>query len=111
MNAPVGVSFCAKRDPREIRVIGTKSMDSAALSGGSMLGSDALLMKSRLREADDAGLEQIEFPASVHLAFDQLQLADLPFRLAVGPRLRDCRRHGGLILRDPVGESGNEAAF
>src|SRR5271155_2689580 len=73
-------------------------------------GSDALPMKSRLREADDARLEQIEFPASVHLAFDQLQLADLPFGLAVGPRRRDCRRHGGLILRDPVGESGNEAA-
>ena len=68
-------------------------------------------MKSRLREADHAGLKQIEFPASVHLAFDQLQLADLPFGLAVGPRRRDCSRHGGLILRDPVGESGNEAAF
>jgi hypothetical protein len=36
---PVGVSFRAKRDPREIRVIATKSMDSAALSAGSMLGS------------------------------------------------------------------------
>jgi hypothetical protein len=34
MNAPGGVSFRAKRDPREIRVIATKSKDSAALSGG-----------------------------------------------------------------------------
>jgi hypothetical protein len=31
---PVGFRFRTKRDPREIRVIATKSMDSAALSGG-----------------------------------------------------------------------------
>jgi hypothetical protein len=60
MNAPGGVSFCAKRDPREIRVIGTKSMDSAALSGGSMLrtfshfllGGLPFLMASRYCETD-----------------------------------------------------------
>jgi hypothetical protein len=34
MNAPGGVSFRAKRDPRQIRVIATKSMDSATLSEG-----------------------------------------------------------------------------
>jgi hypothetical protein len=35
-------------------------------------------MQSRLREAKHARLERIEFCAPLHLALDQLQLADLP---------------------------------
>ncbi len=49
------------------------------------IGSDALLMTIGSRGADDARLEQIEFSSSIHLALDQLELADLAFGLAVGP--------------------------
>ena len=50
---------------------------------GSNLGSDALSMKPSLCETDDACFEQVELPSAIHLAFDQLKLADLSFGLPV----------------------------
>ena len=37
------------------------------------------------RDSYDAGLKEIEFPSPVHLAFDELELGDLAFGLAVRP--------------------------
>src|SRR6202521_986526 len=41
-------------------------------------GSDADLMKSASDKTDDSGLREVELSAPVHLAFDELQFADLP---------------------------------
>jgi len=48
-------------------------------------GSDSLLVVSGLHGADDAGLEEIEVSAAIHLAFDKLELRDLPLGLPVRP--------------------------
>jgi hypothetical protein len=45
-------------------------------------------MTWRLSQAHDAGLEEVEVSATVHLTFDELQLADLAFGLPVEPRTR-----------------------
>jgi hypothetical protein len=42
-------------------------------------------MVSVLSGADDTGLEQVDLSAAVHLAFDELELGDLAFGLAVRP--------------------------
>ena len=46
-------------------------------------GSDAISMTSR--HSNDACFKQIELSAPVHLPFDELELCDLAFRLAVRP--------------------------
>jgi hypothetical protein len=51
-------------------------------------GSDALLVTIRSLCADDAGLEQIEFSSALHLALEQLELADLTLGLAPTAGLR-----------------------
>ena len=51
----------------------------------SKLGSVAILMPRSLGCAEEAGLQQVELAAPIHLAFDELQLGDLAFGLAVGP--------------------------
>src|SRR5260370_17871669 len=58
--------------------------------------------------ADDARLEQIEFSSPVHLALDQLELADLTLGLAVRPTRRDRGAHRGFVLRDAVRECRDE---
>ena len=52
------------------------------------IGSDAILMTRPSCCADEAGLEQVELAAPVHLALDELQLGDLTLGLAVGPSLK-----------------------
>jgi hypothetical protein len=51
--------------------------------------SDAYLVKPNSVYSDDAGLKKIDVPAPVHLAFYELELADLTFGLAVRPRRGD----------------------
>jgi hypothetical protein len=36
--------------------------------------------------ADHTGLKEVEFTSALHLAFDELELGDLAFGLAVRPR-------------------------
>lgn len=48
-------------------------------------GSDSYLVVLSLTGTDDAGLEKIEVPTAIHLAFDELELRDLPLGLAVRP--------------------------
>jgi hypothetical protein len=43
----------------------------------------ALSMKPSLCEIDDACFEQVALPSAIHLAFNQLKLADLSFGLPV----------------------------
>ena len=45
----------------------------------------------------DAYAQQIEFRASVHGAFDELQSVDVPFHRAVAPGLLQCSQHRGLV--------------
>ena len=50
-------------------------------------GSDAVLVVAMsLGGADHTGLKEVEFTSAVHLAFDELELGDLAFGLAVRPR-------------------------
>ena len=53
-------------------------------------------------------MEQIEFSSPVHLALDQLELADLTLGLAVRPTRRDRGAHRGFVLRDAVRECRDE---
>jgi hypothetical protein len=46
-------------------------------------GSDADLVRTASVYSNDARLQQIDLAAPVHLAFDELELADLAFGLAV----------------------------
>src|SRR5258707_6666895 len=48
-------------------------------------------MVLELAGADDAGLEQVELTAAIHLAFDELELGDLSLGLAIGPGRGDRR--------------------
>jgi hypothetical protein len=48
-------------------------------------GSDALLMASQISGADDACLQQVDFAPTIHLAFNELQLGDLPLGLTIRP--------------------------
>ena len=50
---------------------------------GRILGSDTYFVKAASVHSDNARLKQIEFPTSVHLAFDELELADLTLGLSV----------------------------
>ena len=45
----------------------------------------------------DAYAQQIEFRASVHGAFDELQSMDVPFHRAVAPGLLQCSQHRSLV--------------
>ena len=67
-------------------------------------GSDLILMACRLLGTDDAGLEEIQLSATVHLALDELELGDLAFSLAIRPRRCDSGADGFLIFDDAVGE-------
>jgi hypothetical protein len=49
-------------------------------------------------------LEQIDFPAAVHLAFDEFEAGDLPLGLSVGPRQGDRRPNRRFIIRNAAGE-------
>jgi hypothetical protein len=55
-------------------------------------------------------LEEVEVSAAIHLAFDELQFADLAFGLAVGLRQGDCRLNRCFVFGHPVGERGDKAA-
>ncbi len=49
-------------------------------------------------------MEQVEFPTTVHLSFDEFELGYLAFGLAVGPWGGNSLLHSGLILDDAIGE-------
>ena len=49
----------------------------------SKRGSGAVLVVPGLCGTDDASLEQVELPAAIHLAFDELEFCDLSLGLAV----------------------------
>ncbi len=65
---------------------------------------------SVLRDRDETRTQQIEPRATVHLAFDQLQLGDLAFGLAVGPCFGQCRANGGEVAADALTERRGQAA-
>jgi hypothetical protein len=74
-------------------------------------GSDAISMTWPLSQAHDAGLEEVEVSATVHLTFDELQLADLAFGLPVGPLQGDCRLDRGFVFGHAAGECRDEAGL
>ncbi len=57
----------------------------AACENAPNRGSDALLMASQISGADDACLQQVDFAPTIHLAFNELQLGDLPLGLTIRP--------------------------
>src|SRR5579863_3798304 len=62
-------------------------------------------------EANDAGLQEIDVAAPVHLALDELEIANLSLSLPVGPYRFDGSGDGGLVFRHAVGERGEEATL
>lgn len=49
------------------------------------IGSDAILVPSRSRRADETCLKQVQLGTSVHLTLNELELGDLALGLSVGP--------------------------
>jgi hypothetical protein len=64
-----------------------------------------------LSQAHDAGLEEVEVSATVHLTFDELQLADLAFGLPVGPLQGDCRLDRGFVFGTPRANAATRLAW
>src|SRR3546814_20880119 len=60
--------------------------------------------------SEEAGSEQIELCAAVHLALHELQPGDLPFGLSVRPRLGQGRADGGSIGGDAFPARTEQAA-
>ena len=52
-------------------------------------------------------MKQIDFPATVHLTFDELEARDLTFSLSVGPERSDCGPNRRFIFRNAAGERGD----
>src|SRR3546814_1678532 len=68
-------------------------------------GSDSLFVHlGSVSWSEEAGSEQIELCAAVHLALHELQPGDLPFGLSVRPRLGQGRAAGGSIGGDARSE-------
>lgn len=69
--------------------------------------------RCRLRElssgTEKARSEEIELCATVHLAFDKLELRDLSFGLPVRPGFGKCGGHRALVGSQPVCEGGKQA--
>jgi hypothetical protein len=68
---------------------------------GSNFGSDANSMTCGSCCTEQSGLQEIEVAPSIHLAFHQLELRDLPLGLTVRPRLCDSSPDGGSVSGDP----------
>jgi hypothetical protein len=49
------------------------------------IGSDAILVQSRSRGADETGLKQVQLGTPVHLTLNELEFGDLALGLSVGP--------------------------
>jgi hypothetical protein len=58
---------------------------------------------------DQASLEEINLRPAVPLAFDELELGDLTFRLSIRPRQSDRGADRSFILGDAAGERGRQA--
>ena len=48
-------------------------------------GSDAILVQSRSRGADETGVKQVQLGTPVHLTLNELEFGDLALGLSVGP--------------------------
>src|SRR5580704_8998270 len=70
----------------------------------SKRGSDSLSMQPTLCRSKEASAEQVQPGAAVHLPFDELELCDLTFGLAVGPRLGHGCGDGAAIGDDALAE-------
>ena len=69
-------------------------------------------MKSASSQTDGWGLKEVELSAPVHLAFDELELADLPHRSDVGPRGGDrAPRRPPCPSRSRLAEGSNTLCF
>ena len=55
-------------------------------------------------------MEEVELSSTIHLAFDELQLCDLPLGLTVGPWLGHRRGDGGPIGDDAFAEGREDTA-
>src|SRR5579863_3431206 len=62
-------------------------------------------------EANDAGLQEIDVAAPVHLALDELEFANLSLGLPVGPYRCDGGGDGGLVFRHAARERGEETTL
>jgi hypothetical protein len=60
---------------------------------------------------EDAAAQEIEAGASVHLAFDQLELVDLPLCLSTAPRHRERRSDCRFILGQKAQACGKARSY
>ncbi|OHD03137.1 MAG: hypothetical protein A3H25_15485 [Sphingomonadales bacterium RIFCSPLOWO2_12_FULL_63_15] len=54
-------------------------------------------------------MEEVQLSSAIHLTFDEFELDDLPFGLAVGPVRHDRRADSGDILDYATGERSDKA--
>jgi hypothetical protein len=59
--------------------------------------------------ADQTSLEKINLGPAVHLAFDELELGDLTFCLAIRPRQADSGADRNFVFGDAAGERSDQA--
>src|SRR4051812_33301601 len=111
--------YDSRTRPREVLVPGARRRRAgpaaAAQEAGQRCGSapkrgsGALSMTACSASYDEAGTQQVELGAPVHLPLDQLELGDLALGLAVRPGLHDRRGDGVLVGTDAGGERGQRA--
>ena len=75
-----GVPIGADRDPAQLKIPELLEVLGSDLMG-SRFGSDSLSVQRSSLCGHQAGFEQIEIGAAVHLAFDEFQSGDLTFDL------------------------------
>jgi hypothetical protein len=61
----------------------------------------------QLDGAYQPGLQEVDLRPSIHLAFYELYFRDLPFCLAIGPRLGDGGTDGGFVSEDATRKRGD----
>jgi hypothetical protein len=74
-------------------------------------GSDADLMKSASDKTDDSGLREVELSAPVHLAFDELQFADLPSGLTLDQGAEIAAATASLFFAIPLAKAATRLGF
>lgn len=74
------------------------------------IGSDADLMTFGLHGADQAGFEQVNLGAAIHLSLGHFESVDMPLGLSVRPRFGDSSADSGSIPYDATSERSDQTS-
>jgi ATP-dependent DNA ligase len=101
-----GYRLMALRTGERMRLLTRNGNDWSEFFPAVLAALKALEVRSCLIDGEVVVCDErgLEFSATVHLSFYELEFRDLTFGLTVGPRQVDCGVDGGLVLDDSVGE-------